>query len=116
MPPKNKEGNDVEAQRNTEANIGAASSSDLEASGAFMEPQVKESVDVDSVSVDNNPRAGTSVLQNRIDFNDPTARDSDLVAEATKVDPAEADVQSAAESDTETRRTRRGAAPEGAAA
>ncbi|HEY1605615.1 MAG TPA: hypothetical protein VGF77_08440 [Allosphingosinicella sp.] len=33
--------------------------------------QVVDDVDPDHPAVDNNPRAGTTVNQNRIDFNDP---------------------------------------------
>jgi hypothetical protein len=41
------------------------------ASGAFVEPEIKEAIPVDHPSVDNNPRAGTSAVQNGGDFNDP---------------------------------------------
>jgi hypothetical protein len=41
------------------------------ASGAFIEPEIKQSIPVDHVAIENNPRAGTSAVQNGGDFNDP---------------------------------------------
>jgi hypothetical protein len=43
-------------------------------SGAFIEPEIKESIPIDHPSVDNNPRKGTSAVQNGGDFNDPHRR------------------------------------------
>ncbi|WP_139315224.1 hypothetical protein [Mongoliimonas terrestris] len=47
------------------------------ASGAFMEPEIKAAVAAaaDHPAVENNPRAGTSAVQNGIDFNDPNRRE-----------------------------------------
>lgn len=45
------------------------------ASGAFIEPEIKQAVPVDHPSVENNPRFGTSAVQNGADFNDPSRRD-----------------------------------------
>lgn len=47
------------------------------ASGAFIEPAIVQGVPVDHPSVDNNPRRGTSAIQNGADFNDPTRRTPD---------------------------------------
>lgn len=44
------------------------------ASGAFIEPEIKKAIPVDHPSVENNPRAGTSAVQNGGDFNDPDRR------------------------------------------
>jgi len=44
------------------------------ASGAFIEPEIKKAIPVDHPAVENNPRAGTSAVQNGGDFNDPTRR------------------------------------------
>jgi hypothetical protein len=44
------------------------------ASGAFIEDEIREGVPFDHPSVDNNPRRGTSAVQNGQDFNDPHRR------------------------------------------
>jgi len=44
------------------------------ASGAFIEPEIKAAIPVDHPSVENNPREGTSAVQNGCDFNDPRGR------------------------------------------
>ncbi|MGX1800950.1 hypothetical protein ACWIDJ_01280 [Brevundimonas naejangsanensis] len=44
------------------------------ASGAFIEPEIKAAIPVEHPAVENNPRAGTSAVQNGGDFNDPTRR------------------------------------------
>jgi len=44
------------------------------ASGAFIEPEIKKAIPVDHPAVENNPRAGTSAVQNGGDFNDPVRR------------------------------------------
>lgn len=41
------------------------------AGGAFVEPEIKAAIPTDHPAVDNNPRAGTSAVQNGGDFNDP---------------------------------------------
>jgi hypothetical protein len=43
----------------------------VEASGAFIEPEIVERIDVDHPAVDNNPRKGQPAVANQIDFNDP---------------------------------------------
>lgn len=68
-------------ERLEKADIGAADAEDIDASGSIMETDTKSEIDVDHPAVDNNPRAGTTVAQNRIDFNDPTQKDRDAVAE-----------------------------------
>jgi hypothetical protein len=41
------------------------------ASGAFIEPEIVDRIDVDHPAVDNNPRKGQPMIANQIDFNDP---------------------------------------------
>jgi hypothetical protein len=53
----------------TEDNLTPAST--VAASGAFIEPEIAERIDVDHPAVDNNPRKGQPVIANQIDFNDP---------------------------------------------
>lgn len=45
--------------------------------GVFVEDAMKEAIakSADHPSVENNPREGTSAVQNGIDWNDPTSRD-----------------------------------------
>lgn len=45
------------------------------ASGAFIEDEIRDSIPVDHPSVENNPRFGTSAVQNGADFNDPNRLD-----------------------------------------
>lgn len=61
------------------ANIAAAGTDSISGSGAILEPDAASKVDVDHPAVDNNPRAGTSVSQNQIDFNDPSLQDAEAV-------------------------------------
>jgi hypothetical protein len=68
-------------ERMKPAKIAAAPAEAFEASGAVQEPTVTKAIDVDHPAVDNNPRAGTTEAQNRIDFNDPTQSDREAVAE-----------------------------------
>jgi len=58
------------------ANIAPAT--DFSPSGA---PHQVTDIDVDHPAVDNDPRAGTTVDQNRIDFNDPIRTGSETVAD-----------------------------------
>lgn len=51
------------------------------ASGAFIEPEIVDRIDVDHPAVDNNPRKGQPVIANQIDFNDPHLGTEDAVAE-----------------------------------
>lgn len=57
------------------ANIPAATR--IDTSGAPQ--QIVPDVDLSHPAVDDNPRAHTSVDQNRIDFNDPTISGSEAV-------------------------------------
>ena len=63
----------------TEDKLKAAASGDMDASGAFVEPTIKDRIDVDHPAVDNNPRAGQPAVANRIDFNDPTKTSAEAV-------------------------------------
>lgn len=62
------------------ANIPAASTFDAE--GAPQ--QIVPDVDPDHPAVDNDPRAGTTVNQNKIDFNDPTISGAEAVEQNLK--------------------------------
>lgn len=44
------------------------------ASGAFIEAEIKKAIPVEHPAIENNPRAGTSAIQNGGDFNDPVRR------------------------------------------
>lgn len=59
-----------------DANVKPAT--EFEASGAPH--QIVPDVDPSHPAVDNDPRAGTSVEQNKIDFNDPTLSGAEAVA------------------------------------
>jgi hypothetical protein len=59
------------------------------ASGAFIEPEIVDRIDVDHPAVDNNPRKGQPVIANQIDFNDPRLGNEDAVEKNMK-DQAEA--------------------------
>ena len=61
----------------------------FEASGA--PDQVVSDVDPQHPAVDANPRQNTTNEQNRIDFNDPTRRDADVVAEQLGMNAKAAD-------------------------
>lgn len=54
--------------------------STVAASGAFIEPEIVERIDVDHPAVDNNPRKGQPKIANQIDFNDPTLTSEEAVA------------------------------------
>ncbi|HEU4986869.1 MAG TPA: hypothetical protein VFT89_07370 [Rhizobiaceae bacterium] len=59
------------------------------ASGAMIEPAIKQSVDLGHPAIDDNPREGTSAEQNKRDMNDPQKRkpnDEDYVGQG--LDPA----------------------------
>jgi hypothetical protein len=59
------------------ANIPPAT--EIDPSGAPV--QIVPDVDLAHPAVDNDPRKGTSVNQNRIDFNDPTTSGAEAVAD-----------------------------------
>ncbi|MEA1083218.1 hypothetical protein SFC76_03010 [Sphingomonas sp. CD22] len=61
-----------------------AAASDFSPSGA---PRQVTDIDVDHPAVDNDPRAGTTVDQNRIDFNDPARPGHEIVEEQLKASP-----------------------------
>lgn len=70
-----------------EANVAAAT--EFEASGAPH--QIVPDVDPNNPAVDNDPRAGTTTEQNRIDFNDPTLSGAEAVAKNLGLDVKNAD-------------------------
>lgn len=64
------------------ANIKPAT--DFEASGAVIEKGAKDAVDMSHPAVDANPREGTTVDMNRIDFNDPSLSQREAVEKNLK--------------------------------
>lgn len=64
------------ADLTADANIAPAT--EIDPSGAPH--QIVSDVDLSHPAVDDNPRANTTVEQNRIDFNDPTLSGSEAVA------------------------------------
>ena len=62
------------------ANIKPAT--EVNASGAPQ--QIVPDVDMDHPAVDNDPRAGTTVNANKIDFNDPSLSGAEAVAKNLK--------------------------------
>lgn len=72
------DGKPAETEGAKAANIPAAT--EIDSSGAPR--QVVPDVDMSHPAVDDNPRANTTVDQNRIDFNDPTVAGHDAVADA----------------------------------
>jgi len=68
----------------SEDTLKAAAATDMEASGAFQEPEIKSRIDVDHPAVDNAPRQGQPADANRIDFNDPTKTGAEAVADNMK--------------------------------
>ncbi|MDV2987019.1 UNVERIFIED_CONTAM: hypothetical protein Q9R58_22170 [Methylobacteriaceae bacterium AG10] len=73
---KSEKSDEIEGQK--PADIPAAT--EIDTSGAPQ--QVVPDVDMSHPAVDSDPRAGTTVDQNRIDFNDPTIPGHDAVAKA----------------------------------
>lgn len=71
------------------ADANVAPATEFEASGAPH--QIVEDVDPEHPAVDNNPRAGTTAEQNRIDFNDPTLSGAEAVAKNLGLDVKAAD-------------------------
>lgn len=63
-------GSKPEAEGEKPANIAPAT--EVEASGAIIEPDAKK-IDMSHASVDDNPRKDSTVDMNRIDFNEPSA-------------------------------------------
>ncbi len=59
------------------AGANPAPSATMGSNGVFVEDAMKEAIaaSADHPAVENNPRAGTSAVQNGIDWNDPTPRD-----------------------------------------
>ncbi|CZT36142.1 hypothetical protein [Rhizobium sp. 9140] len=67
------------------ANIQAAT--EIDPSGAPV--QIVPGVDLEHPAVDANPRAGTTVAQNQIDFNDPNLSGSEAVAKMLRAQGVE---------------------------
>jgi hypothetical protein len=61
---------------------GVAPATEIDTAGAPQ--QIVPDVDMDHPAVDNDPRAGTTAEQNRIDFNDPTLSGAEAVAQSLK--------------------------------
>lgn len=67
---------EADASADTPANIAPATA--IDPSGAPI--QIVPDVDMAHPAVDADPRAGTTVEQNKIDFNDPTLTGAEAVA------------------------------------
>ena len=67
------------AELNKDADFSPAGVDRVEASGAIIEDEAVAAIPLDHPAVDNNPRAGTTVRQNNIDFNDPTLTTEEAV-------------------------------------
>lgn len=68
----------------TASAIDTSSASDIAPATRFNPagaPEQVTDIDPGHPAVDNNPRAGTTINQNKTDFNDPTLSGSDAVAE-----------------------------------
>lgn len=56
-----------------------APATQIEPSGAMIEPTIVERIDTSHPAVDNEPRKGQPKVANQIDFNDPTISESEAV-------------------------------------
>lgn len=66
------------AENAAEKPANVAPAAEVDTSGAPQ--QIVPDVDLEHPAVDNDPRAGTTVEQNKIDFNDPTLSGQEAVA------------------------------------
>jgi len=58
-----------------------APATEVEASGAIIEPAIAQGVDMNHPAVDANPRENSTPEMNQIDFNDPTKTPEQAVAD-----------------------------------
>lgn len=65
------------AEKPADAPAQIAPATDVDTAGAPQ--QIVPDVDLSHPAVDNDPRAGTTVEQNKIDFNDPTLSGQEAV-------------------------------------
>ena len=83
------------AEQGTSAQANIPPATTFTPSGAPV--QIVPDVDPSHPAVDNDPRESTTVLQNKIDFNDPTITGAEAVANALGMKtPAEADAETSA--------------------
>lgn len=68
----------------TEDNLTPATQ--VAASGAFIEQEIVDRIDVDHPAVDNHPRKGQPKIANQIDFNDPGLDNAEAVERNLKAD------------------------------
>jgi hypothetical protein len=66
-----------------------APATEVAASGTFIEPEIVARVDTDHPAVDNAPRKGAPATSNQIDFNTPSALQSEEDAVVEKLTEAE---------------------------
>lgn len=59
---------------------------EVAASGAIIEPEIANGIDMAHPAVDNNPRATSTAEMNQIDFNDPTVSQEKAVEENLQAD------------------------------
>ena len=79
----------AEAAEATETKGPAPAETIHNSSGALMEPEIKDGVELSHPSIDSNPRLGTAPAQSARDMNDPLKRtpaDPDYVGQG--LDPA----------------------------
>lgn len=67
----------TESEKPADAPAQIAPASDVDTAGAPQ--QIVPDVDLSHPAVDNDPRAGTTIEQNKIDFNDPTLSGQEAV-------------------------------------
>jgi hypothetical protein len=79
----------AEAAKTDTDNLSPATKFD--ASGAIIEPEIVERVDLSHPAVDSSPRANSSVEMNQIDFNDPTISQEEAVAKNLKEEKPKGD-------------------------
>ena len=72
----------IAADLDTSGKAGIAPAKAFSTSGAPV--QVVPDVDPDHPAVDNDPRADTTVVMNKIDFNDPTKTGAEQAADMLK--------------------------------
>lgn len=86
MAAVKKGGSSAKIVSKSTAPAGIPAATDFNPSGAPQ--QSVPGVDPEHPAVDNDPRAGTSVAQNQIDFNDPRKPGSEVVAEQLGLAPS----------------------------
>jgi hypothetical protein len=99
--------NDTKTQEQPKDPANLPAATEVSTSGAVQ--QIVPDVDLSHPAVDDNPRANTSVVQNKIDFNDPTIPGHQAVAESLNEQGVPTkDVEEAAADDKKSAKRSRG--------